>query len=75
MVVTEGVGFTAICTEADLVASAVEVAVTVVGVAPVGAAAVYVADVEVCALNEPAPVTLHCTPALIPVTEAVRLRV
>lgn len=40
VVVTDGAGFTAICTDADFVASVIEVAVTVAGVEPVGIAAV-----------------------------------
>jgi hypothetical protein len=40
VVVTDGAGFTAICTKADFVGSAIEVAVTVAGVDPVGIAAV-----------------------------------
>ena len=74
LVVTDGDGFTAICTEADLVASVTDVAVTVAGVAPVGAAAVYVTDVEDLALSDPGPFTLHRTPALLVsfATEAIK---
>ena len=66
-VVISGNGFTVICSDADLVESATDVAVTVAVCFAVfgGGGALYVADVPATDDSDPAPVSVQFTPRFV----------